>query len=52
MFKMITEGTLEEKIAAIIEKKRQLLDSVVQVDSPELSKIFTREELINLLKLE
>ena len=52
VFKMITEGTLEEKIAAIIEKKRQLLDSVVQVDSPELSKIFTREELINLLKLE
>ncbi len=51
IFKMITEGTLEEKIAAIIEKKRQLLDSIVQVDNPELSKIFTRDELIDLLKM-
>ncbi|MBN2241573.1 MAG: DEAD/DEAH box helicase, partial [Acidobacteria bacterium] len=51
VFKMITEGTLEEKIAAIIEKKRRLLDAVVPVDNPELSKIFTREELIDLLKM-
>ncbi|MBN2321116.1 MAG: DEAD/DEAH box helicase [Acidobacteria bacterium] len=51
VFKIITEGTLEEKIAAIIEKKRRLLNSVVQADNPELSKIFTREELIDLLRM-
>jgi SNF2 family DNA or RNA helicase len=52
VFKLITEGTLEEKIDAIIAKKRQLMDSVVQADNPNLSKIFTREELIDLLKLD
>ena len=49
VIKLVTEGTLEEKIAAIIEKKRRLMNSVVQVDSPQLNKIFTREELIELL---
>lgn len=50
VFKLVTEGTLEEKISAIIERKRQLMDSVVQVDNPQLNKIFTRDELIELLK--
>jgi SNF2 family DNA or RNA helicase len=50
IFKLVTEGTLEEKISAIIEQKRQLMDSVVQADNPRLSKIFTRDELIELLK--
>ena len=26
VFKLVTEGTLEEKIAAMIEKKRQMMD--------------------------
>jgi SNF2 family DNA or RNA helicase len=50
VFKLVTEGTLEEKISAIIERKRQLMESVVQVDNPQISKIFTRDELIELLK--
>jgi SNF2 family DNA or RNA helicase len=50
VIKLVTEGTLEEKISAIIERKRKLMDSVVQVDNPQLSKIFTRKELIELLK--
>jgi superfamily II DNA or RNA helicase len=50
VFKLVAEGTLEEKIAAIIERKRQLMKSVVQADDPHLSKIFTREELIELLR--
>lgn len=50
VFKLITEGTLEEKIAAIIERKRRLMNTVVQADDPSLDKIFTREELIELLK--
>jgi SNF2 family DNA or RNA helicase len=49
VFKLVTEGTLEEKISAIIDRKRRLMNSVVQADNPQLNKIFTREELIDLL---
>jgi SNF2 family DNA or RNA helicase len=51
VFKLVTEGTLEERIAAIIDKKRQLLNSVVKEDDPGLLKSFTREELIELLAM-
>ncbi len=48
--KLVAEGTLEEKISAIIERKRRLMNAVLQADDPKLSKIFTREELIELLR--
>ncbi len=50
VFKLITEGTLEEKISAIIERKRSLMNAVVREDDPHLSKIFSREELLDLLQ--
>ena len=50
VFKLVTEGTLEEKIAALIEKKRNLLDHVVKETDPGLLKSMTREELIELLQ--
>ncbi len=50
VFKLVTEGTLEEKIHAIIERKRRLAESVVQEDDPRLAKLFTREELLDLLR--
>jgi superfamily II DNA or RNA helicase len=50
VFKLLTEGTLEEKIAAIIERKRELMEGVVEEDDPRLAKIFTREELLALLR--
>ncbi len=50
VFKLITEETLEERIAAIIDRKRRLMESVVQEDDPQLKKIFSREELIELLQ--
>ena len=49
VFKLVTEGTLEEKIAAIIEKKRNLMDSIFTEDDPGLLKTFSREELIQML---
>lgn len=49
ILKLVTEGTLEEKISALIDKKRALMESVVQQDDPKLSKIFSREELLELL---
>ncbi len=49
VFKLVTEGTLEEKIAAIILKKRNLMDSVIEESDPGIMNSFTREELIDLL---
>jgi SNF2 family DNA or RNA helicase len=50
VFKLIAEETLEERIASIIDSKRRLMSTVVQADDPKLNKIFTREELIELLR--
>lgn len=49
VFKLVTEGTLEEKIHALIERKRRLLGAVVQEDDHRLAKVFSREELLELL---
>ncbi len=49
VFKFITSGTLEEKIADLIEKKKDLMESVVKENGPEILKGFTREDLINLM---
>jgi len=50
VFKLVTEGALEEKIAAIIDRKRQMMANVVAEDDPKLAKIFSREELLELLR--
>jgi len=49
VFKLVTEGTLEEKISALIEKKRNLMDSILTEDDPGLLKTFSREDLIEML---
>jgi SNF2 family DNA or RNA helicase len=49
VFKLVTQGTLEEKISAIIDKKRRLMDSIIPEDDPNLLKAFSREELIEML---
>jgi len=51
VFKLVTSGTLEEKIAAIIAQKRNLMDAVIQEDDPGLLKSFTREQLLDMLSL-
>jgi superfamily II DNA or RNA helicase len=50
VFKLISEGTLEEKIAAIIEKKKSLADELITEDSPDSLKQFTRDDLLSLLE--
>jgi SNF2 family DNA or RNA helicase len=52
VLKLIAEGTLEEKISALIDRKRRLMDSVIQEDDPTLAKIFTRDELLEMLREE
>jgi superfamily II DNA or RNA helicase len=49
VFKLVTEGTLEEKISAIIERKKTLMNGVVKEDDPGLLKTFSRKQLIELL---
>ncbi len=52
VFKLITEGTLEEKIDKIIRKKKELMQDLVRADDANMVKQFTREELIDLLSFE
>ncbi len=49
VFKFITRETLEEKIAGIIEKKRNLMENVVSEDQPNVLKTLSRTELMDLL---
>jgi SNF2 family DNA or RNA helicase len=49
VFKLLTKGTLEEKIAAIIAKKSELMESIVKEDDPSLLKTFSREDLLAML---
>jgi len=49
VFKLITEGTLEEKIDQIISKKKDLMENMVIQDDATAVKRFDRDELIDLL---
>jgi superfamily II DNA or RNA helicase len=49
VFKLVTEGTLEEKIAAIIDRKKSLMADVIAEDDPGVLKRFTRGELMDLI---
>lgn len=49
VFKLVTKGTFEEKIDAMIERKGQLMEDVVGVDDQHALKQFSRSELMNLL---
>lgn len=49
VYRILTQGTLEERICKIIEKKRKIAESVIgTVSSQEIR--WTREELLELLK--
>lgn len=49
VFKLVTLGTLEEKISALIDKKRRLMENIVREDDPGLLKAFNRQELLQFL---
>jgi SNF2 family DNA or RNA helicase len=50
VFKLITENSIEESMAKIIDCKRELANTAIDVDSPDSAKLFSREELINILE--
>jgi SNF2 family DNA or RNA helicase len=49
VLKLITKGTLEERIDDLIEKKALLADDLVPENDPHLAQQFTRDELKALL---
>ena len=49
VFKMVTVGTLEEKINQMILKKRALASHLVRQDDAAIIKRLSRQELIELL---
>lgn len=51
VFKLVTEGTLEEKIAAIIDRKKSMMGYVIRDDDPDTPKTFTRNELMDLIAM-
>ncbi|HEX7900000.1 MAG TPA: DEAD/DEAH box helicase [Planctomycetota bacterium] len=48
VFKLVTRGTLEEKIDKMISQKGELMNSIVDVDAGQFTR-FDRDELIELL---
>ncbi len=51
IFKLITEGTVEERIDRIIEQKRKIAQLTLSEDDPESVKQFSRRELIEILSV-
>ncbi|MBN1307501.1 MAG: DEAD/DEAH box helicase [Chitinispirillaceae bacterium] len=51
VLKLITGGTIEERIDRIIERKRTLARVTLSEDDPESVKRFSRQELIEILSL-
>lgn len=51
VFKLVTKGTFEEKIDKMIFRKGRLMEEVIQIDDQDLLKVFSREDLIELLSL-
>lgn len=51
VFKLITKGTIEEKIDRIISKKGELMENVILSDDQATIKKFNRSDLIDLLTL-
>lgn len=50
VFKLVTKGTFEERIDALINAKGQLMEDVVGADDQDVVKRLDRQELIQLLQ--
>ena len=50
VFKLVTKGTIEEHIDALIAKKGRLMEEIVGVDDQEVIKTLDRHEIIALLQ--
>ncbi len=50
VFKLVTKGTFEEKIDAMITRKGKLMEDVIGIDDQNALKVFSRSELMELLE--
>lgn len=50
VFKLVTRGTFEEKIHAMIERKRRLMEDVIGVDDQQIVKMLSHQEILELLQ--
>lgn len=50
VFKLVTKGTFEEKIDAMITRKGKLMEDIIGVDDHRLLKHFNRDEIVELLQ--
>ena len=50
VFKLVTKGTLEERIHRMIERKRTMAEALITSDLDQV-KTFTRAELLELLSV-
>lgn len=51
VFKLMTRGTVEEKIHQMIQRKATLMQDVIKGEDQEILKGFNREEILELLQL-
>jgi SNF2 family DNA or RNA helicase len=51
VIKLVTQGTIEEKVLALQEKKKELIQAVIQPGETLLSK-FTEKELAEIFDLD
>lgn len=50
IIRLITEGTIEEKINALQDKKRELIDSVIETGNERSISALSKEEVMSLLE--
>jgi len=50
VFKLVTKGTFEERIDALISKKGRLMEDIVGTDDHRFLKRFNRDEILQLLQ--
>lgn len=50
IIRLITEGTIEEKINELQEKKRELIDSVIETGNERTISTLSKEEVLSLLE--
>jgi len=50
VFKLVTKNSIEERIHAIIERKQNLIDDMIEKDDQDQIKYLSRDELIAILE--
>lgn len=50
VFKLVTKGTIEEHVHALIERKRHLIEETIGKDESDQIRFLTREELMNIMQ--